>query len=275
MTGVQTCALPISAAQTPSVTPTPIATTAPGARPVSDAQMMAVERQLLCPLCVNERLDVCTTAVCADMKQIIRERLAAGASPDDIILYFETRYGPKVRAQIPATGFNLVLFGWVGAALVLCRRAATMHRHGGQWAFPGGRVDGDETPEQTARRELLEEVGVDLDDGAVIGRLDDYRTRSGYVMTPVVMWADDVDLVPDPAEVSNAYRIGVHELCRSDSPRMVSIPESDRPVVQLPIGRDILHAPTGAVLLQFRLVALEGRIGERVHHLEQPVFAWR
>ena len=88
-------------------------------------------------------------------------------------------------------------------------------------------------------------------------------------------WADDVDLVPDPAEVSNAYRIGVHELCRSDSPRMVSIPESDRPVVQLPIGRDILHAPTGAVLLQFRLVALEGRIGERVHHLEQPVFAWR
>ena len=84
-----------------------------------------------------------------------------------------------------------------------------------------------------------------------------------------------VELVPNPAEVSHAYRIGVHELCRSDSPRMVSIPESDRPVVQLPIGRDIVHAPTGAVLLQFRLVALEGRVGERVHDLEQPVFAWR
>lgn len=173
-------------------------------------------------------------------------------------------------------GFDGTVTGVAGgAALVLCRRAASLHRHGGQWAFPGGRVDGDETAEQTARRELLEEVGVDLCDDAVLGRLDDYRTRSGYVMTPVVMWADDVHLVPDPAEVANAYRIGLHELCRADSPRLVSIPESNRPVVQLPIGRDILHAPTGAVLLQFRLVALEGRVGERVHDLEQPVFAWR
>jgi len=46
-------------------------------------------------------------------------------------------------------------------------------------------------------------------------------------------------------------------------------------VVQLPIGRNLIHAPTGAVLLQFRMVALEGRINERVNDLEQPVFAWR
>ena len=119
---------------------------------------------------------------------------------------------PTPMTGVPGdtTGFDGTVAGVAGgAAVVLCRRAATLHRHGGQWAFPGGRTDGDESPEQTARRELLEEVGVDLDDRAVIGRLDDYRTRSGYVMTPVVMWADDVDLVPDPAEVSNAYRIGV------------------------------------------------------------------
>jgi hypothetical protein len=72
-----------------------------------------------------------------------------------------------------------------------------------------------------------------------------------------------------------AYRIGLHELCRDDSPRFVSIPESDRPVVQVPLGRDLIHAPTGAVLVQFRWVALEGRLGERVDHLEQPVFAWK
>ena len=55
----------------------------------------------------------------------------------------------------------------------------------------------------------------------------------------------------------------------------MTIPESDRPVVQMPLGGDLIHAPTGAVLLQFRRVALEGVAGFRVDQLEQPVFAWR
>ena len=50
-------------------------------------------------------------------RRVIRERLQAGSTPDDIILYFETRFGPKVRAELPREGFNLVLFGWVGGAL--------------------------------------------------------------------------------------------------------------------------------------------------------------
>ena len=70
-------------------------------------------------------------------------------------------------------------------------------------------------------------------------------------------------------------RVGLRELCRDDSPRFVSIPESDRPVVQVPIGRDLIHAPTGAILLQFRWVAIDGRAGARVNEFEQPVFAWR
>lgn len=84
--------------------------------PATEEQVLAVERQLLCPICTNERLDVCSTAICQDMKRIIRERLAAGSSPDDIILYFENRYGPKVRAQLEPEGFNLWLYGWIGAS---------------------------------------------------------------------------------------------------------------------------------------------------------------
>lgn len=84
--------------------------------PATEEQALAVERQLLCPICTNERLDVCSTAICQDMKRIIRERLAAGSSPDDIILYFETRYGPKVRARLEPEGFNLWLYGWIGAS---------------------------------------------------------------------------------------------------------------------------------------------------------------
>jgi 8-oxo-dGTP pyrophosphatase MutT (NUDIX family) len=163
-----------------------------------------------------------------------------------------------------------------GASFLLCRRAATLHRHGGQWALPGGRCDPGETAEDTALRELGEELGLHLHHHHVLGRLDDYVTRSGYVITPVVVWAEgDVELQPDPGEVAHVYRIGLHELQRPDSPRFVTIPESDRPVVQIALGRDLIHAPTGAVLLQFRWVALEGRAGERVDHLEQPVFAWK
>jgi 8-oxo-dGTP pyrophosphatase MutT (NUDIX family) len=136
-------------------------------------------------------------------------------------------------------------------------------------------LDADETPIDAALRELDEELGLRLHTDSVIGFLDDYVTRSGYLMTPVVLWAGEgVVLSPNPDEVAHAYHIGLHELCRSDSPRFVSIPESDRPVVQIPLSGDLIHAPTGAVLLQLRWVGLEGRLNERVAHLEQPVFAW-
>jgi 8-oxo-dGTP pyrophosphatase MutT (NUDIX family) len=163
-----------------------------------------------------------------------------------------------------------------GAAFLLCRRAATLSAHAGQWALPGGRCDGSEMAPVAALRELHEELGLLLDEDSVLGQLDDYVTRSGYVITPVVVWGDgDVNLVPDPAEVAHAYRIGLHELCRPDSPRFATIAESDRPVVEVPLGGDLIYAPTAAMLVQFRWVAIEGRIDERVDGFEQPVFAWK
>ena len=162
-----------------------------------------------------------------------------------------------------------------GASFVLTRRSSRLNSHASQWALPGGRLDAGESPVEAALRETDEEVGVSLDSSAVLGVLDDYATRSGYVITPVVVWGGpNVVLAPDPAEVLAAYRIGLHELMRPDSPRFVSIPESDRPVVQVPLGGDLIHAPTGALLVQFRWAGLDGRINERVAEFEQPVFAW-
>jgi 8-oxo-dGTP pyrophosphatase MutT (NUDIX family) len=187
-------------------------------------------------------------------------------------------FSEEDMAAIPGdtAGFDGRIEGVAGgAAFLLCRRAAKMNRHAGQWALPGGKVDAGETPEAAALREMEEELGLSLEPSHVLGRLDDYATRSGFVITPIVVWGgDDVELTPDPREVAHVLRIGLHELCRQDSPRFVSIPESDRPVVQLPIGRDLIHAPTGAVLLQFRWVAIEGRADARVNEFEQPVFAW-
>src|SRR5437879_13831689 len=75
-----------------------------------------------------------------------------------------------------------------GTAFLLTRRAAGLRAHSSQWALPGGRCDQGETQIQAALRELHEELGLALGEGDVLGLLDDYPTRSGYLITPVVVW---------------------------------------------------------------------------------------
>lgn len=161
------------------------------------------------------------------------------------------------------------------AALVLTRRSQQLEKHAGQWALPGGTIDKGETAETAALRELREEVGIDLEAAAVLGRLDDFSTRSGFTISPVVVWAgEDPGLTPNPAEVASIHRIPLVELMRDDAPVLQEIPESDNPVLLMPVGTGWIASPTGAVLYQFREVALQGR-EVRVAHYEQPYFAWR
>ena len=159
-------------------------------------------------------------------------------------------------------------------AFVLTRRSANLRRHSRQWALPGGRLDPGETQLEAALREIEEEIGLSLDESALLGRLDDYPTRSGYNIAPFVLWGGRTPkFVPNPDEVSALYEITLEELDRPESPDLISIPESDRPVIRMAIMDDMVHAPTAAVLYQFREVAVHGR-ETRVEHFEQPVFAW-
>ena len=161
------------------------------------------------------------------------------------------------------------------AALLLTRRAASLRSHAGQWALPGGRVDEGETPEAAALRELAEEVGLVVDPSAVLGRLDDFATRSGFVITPVVVWAGAGDaLTPNAAEVGSVHRIPVDEFLRPDAPMLESLAEHAHPVLRMPVGTSWIAAPTAAILYQFRELCLLGR-ATRVAHFEQPLFAWR
>lgn len=161
-----------------------------------------------------------------------------------------------------------------GAAFLLTRRTA-LNAHSRQFALPGGRLDPGENAVEAALRELHEELGVELGEESVLGLLDDYPTRSGYRITPVVMWAGGtVDVTPQPSEVERVHVVTLERLSRPETPEFASIPESDRPLIRLNIARAKVHAPTAAVIYQFREVGLFGR-DTRVDHLEQPVFAWR
>jgi 8-oxo-dGTP pyrophosphatase MutT (NUDIX family) len=160
-------------------------------------------------------------------------------------------------------------------ALILTRRSLKLKNHAGQWALPGGSVDAGEAPEDTALRELAEEVGLELPRENVIGRLDDFATRSRFVITPVVMWAGPgVDLTPNPAEVASIHRIPVRELLREDAPLLEDTVESEHPILCMPVGDSFIAAPTAAFLYQFREVAILGN-HTRVAHYDQPFFAWK
>jgi 8-oxo-dGTP pyrophosphatase MutT (NUDIX family) len=159
-------------------------------------------------------------------------------------------------------------------SLLLTLRASGLRAHSNQWAPPGGRCDPGETPVQAAIRELHEELGLQLTRDDVVGVLDDYPTRSGYLITPVVMWAhDSVQLMPNPDEVASVHRIALSQIARPQAFDFVAIPESDRRLIRYSHFGHFIHAPTAALIYQFSEV-LAGR-ATRVAELEQPVFAWK
>jgi 8-oxo-dGTP pyrophosphatase MutT (NUDIX family) len=159
-------------------------------------------------------------------------------------------------------------------AFVLTMRRRDLRAHKGQYALPGGRCDEGETAAAAALRELEEEVGLRLRADDVLGMLDDYPTRSGYLITPVVIWAEQAQpLVPNLEEVASVHRVPLAEIARADAIDFVRIPESDRRVIRIRMNGSLVHAPTAAVVYQFHEV-LAGR-DTRIGDLEQPVFAWR
>jgi 8-oxo-dGTP pyrophosphatase MutT (NUDIX family) len=161
-----------------------------------------------------------------------------------------------------------------GTAFLLTRRAASLRSHAAQWALPGGRCDPGETQAQAALRELHEELGVEVGEADVFGLLDDYPTRSGYLITPVVVWAGaEGAIVPNPQEVASVHRIPLGTVEHEKAFDFIAIPESARRVVRFHWDERLIHAPTAAMIYQFREV-LAGR-DTRVADLEQPVFAWK
>jgi 8-oxo-dGTP pyrophosphatase MutT (NUDIX family) len=188
---------------------------------------------------------------------------------------FTRRSHPPAERRPAAVAVVLLPDDEGRACFLLTRRADRLRAHARQWALPGGRLDPGESAPAAALRELQEEVGLTLGADSVLGELDDYPTRSGFVITPVVVWCGNAaQLTPNPEEVKRVYHVPLDDLERPEVPILVSIPESERPVIQLPILETLIHAPTAAVIYQVREVVVHGR-ATRVDHFEQPVWAWR
>jgi 8-oxo-dGTP pyrophosphatase MutT (NUDIX family) len=188
---------------------------------------------------------------------------------------FEVRPQP-LDALRPAAVALVVVESQGQLALLLTRRVGSLRAHSGQWALPGGRIDPGENAETAALREVQEEINLDLPKDAVVGVLDDYITRSGYRITPVVAWADtDIAMLsPNPSEVASVHTISFDDLARPDAPQFDRIPESGREIISMQLEVDQVFAPTAAMLFQFREVVIFGR-PTRVFHYDQPRFAWR
>ena len=186
----------------------------------------------------------------------------------------ESEPAPALKRAAVAIALVEAGDGGDGTALLLTLRAAGLRAHRGQWALPGGRCDGGETAIDAALRELHEELGLEVGPGAVLGLLDDYPTRSGYLITPVVVWAaPSAAISPNPQEVASVHRIGLDTIEQADAFDFTGIPESTRQVIRFHHDGGMIHAPTAALIYQFREV-LAGR-DTRVAELEQPVFAWK
>jgi 8-oxo-dGTP pyrophosphatase MutT (NUDIX family) len=196
-----------------------------------------------------------------------KESLAANLARFD-------RIATDSASLTPASVAVCVMPAADSGSLLITRRAQGLRAHAGQWALPGGRRDPGESVEQAALRELREETGVRAAPSDVLGLLDDYVTRSGYVITPAVVWGGVLGHEPagSASEVSQVYQVPLDDL--DVDPEFVQIPESSRPVIRLPLFGRYVHAPTAAIIYQFCRVALHGT-SVRVGHYDAPVFAWR
>jgi 8-oxo-dGTP pyrophosphatase MutT (NUDIX family) len=170
----------------------------------------------------------------------------------------------------PAAVAIVVMDGGGTPSVPIFQRTSDMSRHAGQMALPGGRLHEGESAEDCAIRELQEELGLSAGPQDVVGLLDDFDTRSGFTITPVVIWAgaEPGALQPSKFEVAQLFLIAIPELRAAVS--------AARPGEAFSLGfeRVEVFAPTAAILYQFSEVALDGRPA-RVTDFYQPPFTHR
>jgi cytochrome c-type biogenesis protein CcmH len=74
------------------------------------ARVRAVSSQLRCPVCQGLSLQDSPSELSAEMKDVVREQIAAGKSNEEVLQYFVGKYGEWILLQPKPTGFNLAVY---------------------------------------------------------------------------------------------------------------------------------------------------------------------
>lgn len=196
-----------------------------------------------------------------ELRALISDNLGAFSSRESAVA--------KNRAAVAI----VLLKGSNGQASVpLLLRASSLSRHAGQMGLPGGRVDHGEEAAAAALRELREELGVLAGPDSILGRLDDFETRSGFVITPFVIWteASEDELQPAAGEIARVFVPSLRELQGTVAAAAPGQSED----FGLRFGWGKMYAPTAAIVYQFIEVGVGGRT-VRVNDFFQPPFTWR
>ncbi len=153
----------------------------------------------------------------------LRARLGAdGPAPAEAIAALATSDDAQDLADRPlvAAAVLVAIIHGPAPGVLLTRRAATLSSHAGQVAFPGGRIDPGETPDEAALREAQEEIGLPASLVELSARLPDYVTGTGFLVTPVVgLLAAGFIPVPSPAEVDEVFELPLSVLLDPAAPR--------------------------------------------------------
>jgi 8-oxo-dGTP pyrophosphatase MutT (NUDIX family) len=138
----------------------------------------------------------------------LRRRFASAAPPAGAV-YGDEGARPDPGPLTPASVLVPIVARADALTVLFTRRTEHLKDHSGQVSFPGGRAQaGDVSPEETALRETEEEIGLARARVELLGRLPEYRTRTGFRVTPVVgLVAAPFDLRPHPYEVEEVFEV--------------------------------------------------------------------
>ena len=137
------------------------------------------------------------------------ERLRASLLPEPLAGHFVQEDGVDDQPLTPAAVLFPIVLRDAGHTVLLTQRTAHLRDHAGQISFPGGRVEEEDlSPIHTALRETEEEIGLPRERVEIVGFLPEYRTGTGFRVTPVVaLVRPPFDLQPDPFEVAEIFEV--------------------------------------------------------------------